>query len=105
MKKTSKGKKATYAICEACGKEMAPGNGCGLTHARIGSEEYERIKVGDDLDFEPGTYDFCHDCNAGPGQYHHYNCDAERCPCCNEQFFGCDCKAFELYCYRKKTLK
>lgn len=82
-----------FAVCSDCGKEMSPGTGCGCSHIMLGGKDYERIKAGDDLDFDPNMEvgDVCHDCNAGLGQYHHSGCDAERCPVCSGQLISCDC--------------
>lgn len=83
-----------YAICSECSKEMSPGTGCDCSHIFLNGKTYERIKTGDELDFDPNMTadDVCHDCNAGPGQYHHNGCDAERCPACNGQLISCDCE-------------
>jgi hypothetical protein len=37
---------------------------------------------------------FCHDCNAARGQYHHLGCDMERCPACKGQIISCGCCAY-----------
>ena len=83
-----------YAICSDCGREMTPGTGCGCSQVSLGGKTYERIRAGDDRDFDPDMADgdVCHDCNAGLGQYHHSGCDAERCPCCGGQLLSCDCE-------------
>ena len=83
-----------FAVCSDCGKEMAPGNGCTCSSIMLGGKTYERIKVGDERDFEPNMSagEVCHDCNAGVGQYHHSGCDAERCPACGGQLITCDCE-------------
>lgn len=83
-----------YATCSGCGKEMRPGNGCDCSVITLGGKDYTRIKAGDDRDFDAdmGAGDFCHDCNAGLGQYHHGGCDAERCPSCGGQLISCDCE-------------
>ena len=33
----------------------------------------------------------CHECNIVHGGFHHPGCDAERCPRCGDQLFGCGC--------------
>jgi hypothetical protein len=82
-----------YAACATCRKQMAPKNGCLLPLIIVNGEKYERIKAGDVLDFNPcmGENDVCHDCNVGVNQYHHFGCDAERCPVCSNQLLSCDC--------------
>ena len=87
-----------YAICEDCKKEMKPGNGCLYTHLIIDGKRHKRIKAGDPLDFIPDMSkdETCHDCNVGVGQYHHSNCDAERCPDCHMQLLGCDCNVTHI---------
>jgi hypothetical protein len=79
-----------YAVCEACGREMAPGGGCELSHIECDGTVHERTKVGSPRDLMPGAGN-CGDCNAGPGQYHHCDCDAERCPVCGNQLLSCEC--------------
>lgn len=83
-----------FAVCSTCGREMSPGTGCGCSRIVLHGKTYERIKVGDERDFDPGMKDgdVCHDCNAGMGQYHHFGCDAERCPSCGGQLLSCDCE-------------
>ena len=82
-----------YAICEDCKQEMAPGNGCTASHVRIDGKIYKRIKAGDELDYLPDMEvgEICHDCNVKAGQYHHVECDMERCPACHTQLFCCHC--------------
>ena len=82
-----------YATCQICRHEMAPGQGCEVSVVRCNSKEHERVKAGDELDFDPDMDegDICHDCNAAFGHYHHYGCDAEACPSCHGQLIGCDC--------------
>jgi len=40
----------------------------------------------------------CHDCFVEEGQYHHFDCDVERCPFCGGQLIICRC------CYKKLGL-
>jgi len=88
----------TYAACSECGQEMRPGQGCtSYTIAdKDGCMNY-RIKAGDEIDILPEMADgeFCHDCNATRGQYHHLGCDMERCPICWEQLISCGCFALD----------
>jgi len=82
-----------WPVCKICKKEEFPGEGCGISTVYCNDKKYERIKAGDKLDFMPNMAkdDFCHDCNVRLGQYHHFNCDAERCPACNMQMISCGC--------------
>lgn len=82
------------AICEFCKTEMLDHKGC--TCERLFNYDdmkyYDRIKVGDPNDLlpvKPG--EFCHDCGAPYGAFHHPGCDSERCPRCGEQLFICEC--------------
>ena len=83
----------TYAACKICRQEMRPGQGCDISMVYCNKAHLQRIKAGDEHDFDPSMDegDICHDCNATFGQYHHYNCDAEICPACHGQLIGCDC--------------
>ena len=64
------------AKCEICGREMTTADGCSVS--KVFMEEGER----------------CHDCGALVGHYHHWGCDAERCPACHEQLIGCACDIY-----------
>jgi hypothetical protein len=88
--------KQTYATCKICHEEMVPGGGCKIYEVTINGKVYERFRVGqrpeeDIFDAGMEVNDVCHDCFAGYGKYHHFNCDVERCPACGEQLIGCDC--------------
>ncbi len=39
--------------------------------------------------------DYCPDCGAGLGQFHHWACDLEQCPACEDQLYSCDCGSGE----------
>jgi len=82
-----------WAACTICHKGMSPYTGCIVSSVSCNGREYERIRSGDARDFNPNMEenDVCHDCNVGPGQYHHWGCDAEQCPFCGNQLIGCDC--------------
>lgn len=70
-----------HAVCRDCGQRMDPGRGCTVRSWTLpGLRIYDRIPNGDAV---------CHDCNAGPGQIHHYGCDTERCPACGAQMISC----------------
>lgn len=83
------------AICEVCGGEMTTEDGCLPATILCRGKEYKRIKAGDAHDFWPDMRegDRCHDCGATKGNYHHWGCDAERCPVCGGQLISCDCSA------------
>jgi len=80
------------AVCEVCKREMLTAEGCGVGKIHIDGKVYERIKCGAENDFDPNMEDGerCHDCGATRGHYHHWGCDAERCPACGGQLIGCD---------------
>lgn len=83
------------AKCEICNREMLTSKGCAISEISISGKKYKRIKVGDKFDFNEGVEDpdfKCHDCGATTGHYHHWGCDAERCPKCYEQLIGCECE-------------
>lgn len=84
------------AKCEICGREMTTADGCSVSKVFINGIAYERIKCGDDLDFDPFMEEGerCHDCGALVGHYHHWGCDAERCSACHEQLIGCECDIY-----------
>ena len=62
------------AKCEICGREMTTADGCSVSKVFINGIAYERIKCGDDLDFDPFMEEGerCHDCGALVGHYHHW---------------------------------
>ena len=52
-----------------------------------------RIRYGDEVDDWGADNQPCHDCGVVKGQYHVFAmCDVERCPVCDGQVIGCDCK-------------
>ena len=86
-------RKYRYEICLDCRQPMAPKFGCLYSHIEINGKEYKRIKGGDAAHFVAfGNDDFiCAYCGVGTGQYHHFECAAERCPICNGQLIYCGC--------------
>ena len=81
------------AKCECCGREMLTADGCGIGEIHIDGKVYPRINCGAPNDLMPlpeGAR--CHDCGAKAGFFHHWNCDAERCPACGEQLLSCYCE-------------
>lgn len=84
---------AGSAKCECCGQRMLKAPGCLVSQISIGGKWYDRIPCGDEMDFDPcmSEGERCHDCGATRGHYHHWNCDAERCPACHGQLLSCDC--------------
>ena len=82
------------AECECCKRRMLRADGCAFGKIHIGGKIYDRIRCGDEKDFIPNMKEDerCHDCGAKKGYFHHWNCDAERCPVCGEQLIFCDCE-------------
>jgi hypothetical protein len=72
-----------YSKCNICGKEMKDKVSCKGGYVIIKGQKIKR-KTNNEQDI-------CHDCGAGRGQFHHENCDMERCPKCGGQLIGCDC--------------
>lgn len=69
--------------CEFCGKELT-GNteGCTVSEVKIGGKTYTRIK------YNKKYGDYCPDCGAPAGSYHHWSCDIELCPACGGQLLA-----------------
>ena len=76
--------------CSSCGQEMQTAESCKDTHVLIGKSWHKRL-TGSDGFSEAGQR--CHDCGilVKVGNYHHFGCDAERCPKCERQLLSCDC--------------
>ena len=81
------------ATCKLCHREMLKADGCTVGAIHIGERMYKRVPVGGSGDFWEGSDESarCGDCNALYGHYHHWGCDAERCPACGRQLISCDC--------------
>ena len=87
-------KDGKMAVCKVCKREMKTADGCGVVKIHIGGKVYDRIKCGDGRDFAPNMKEGerCFDCGAKAGYFHHWGCDAERCPACGGQLGSCDCE-------------
>ena len=85
-------KSEKWGYCEICRENMAPKHGCLISLVSCNGKFYDRIKVGK-KDYCPGidADGSCSECNAGSGQYHHWNCISELCPYCGEPIVDCDC--------------
>lgn len=81
------------AICKYCDRDMTTARGC-LVQADS-EKRALRIPFGAERTFrsktpiQPGER--CHDCGVVCGELHHPGCDAEECPRCGGQRFGCPC--------------
>ena len=62
----------------------------------IDGKFYDPILMGDVGDFDEDCDKdcTCHDCGCKVGEIHNERCDAQRCPCCNDQFISCNCNIF-----------
>ncbi len=76
------------AKCNFCTLDMSDDNvkSCVGNQTIINGKEYMRNTQYHDVN------DRCHDCNIVNGNIHHYGCDMERCPSCDDQFMCCGCK-------------
>ena len=79
-------------VCEQCRQSMDTSDGCQINNLIIAGRRYKRIPFGHTEDLMTiGNECRCRDCNAKEGYYHHWGCDAERCPACGLQLFSCEC--------------
>lgn len=51
-----------------------------------------RVRYGDEKEDWGADRQPCHDCAVLKGEFYRVGCDAERCPVCDGQFFGCECE-------------
>lgn len=58
----------------------------------VSPKKYERIRFASERDSLPGIHQRCPSCGALPGYFHHWDCDAERCPVCREAPLFCICE-------------
>ena len=87
------------AICRICKQEMTTAAGCSASLVTIvesvfsvSPKKYERIRFASERDSLPGIHQRCPSCGALPGYFHHWDCDAERCPVCREAPLFCICE-------------
>jgi len=72
------------ALCSGCGLDMETAPGCRISQVRLeNGKVFARILV----DTTP-----CPDCGAQRGNFHHENCDQEKCPACGGQNISCECE-------------
>lgn len=57
----------------------------------IGGIEYERVRWGQESDYEGYHSSPCPDCGVLRSQYHVICCDMERCAVCDGQVITCEC--------------
>ena len=65
---------------------MTVANSCSKKVLFIGGQGYKRNVKYHDIN------ERCHDCGIINGNIHHFGCDMERCPKCEEQIIGCECE-------------
>ena len=61
------------------------------TTFKIGGEEFQRIRYGNDQNDWEAKRQPCHDCYSPKGDLHVFGCDLELCPRCGGQAIYCDC--------------
>jgi hypothetical protein len=78
-----------YATCNACGREMSEGNGCGADFLETSDgKQVPRIPYGGNGEWADER---CGDCFVTEGQFHHTGCDQAVCPVCGGQEAFCSC--------------
>jgi hypothetical protein len=86
--------------CEDCKQLIGLASACTHPYARI--EGVVRAREGE---YEPGkafacdmsaSGERCYDCGVLAGKVHHFGCEAERCPACNEAIATCGCEVERL---------
>ncbi len=58
----------------------------------INGKEYGRVRYGEEKGYKSADARPCRDCAVIKGQFHVPGCDFERCPVCDGQAMGCDCR-------------
>ena len=67
------------AICEICRKRIELVDGCVESEVELNNQWYKRLK---EPIHEVAPNERCPDCGAESGQYHHWDCEMEKCPQC-----------------------
>ncbi len=70
--------------CQDCGQDERADT-CSATFIKIGASRYGRVPYHSDDQTVRCL------CGVRSGGYHHYGCEAERCPICGDILLGCDC--------------
>lgn len=79
-------------ICNGCGKETNTADGCDIYAVEIDGKFYDRLKFGDDNNYDYADDDGrCPDCGVKIGFYHHIGCGIEVCPRCENLADSCSC--------------
>jgi hypothetical protein len=84
---------AEIGNCSVCRRPIRDGVGCvgpepGPNKVVQGRVVRRAARPKGDI-FELSNY--CPDCGAAIGQFHHLGCDLEACPLCQGQLYFCDC--------------
>jgi hypothetical protein len=81
---------ASMAVCEDCRQEMTQKLGCIKNPVVALDGVFDPIVFGSERRF-PKAIQFCGDCGAPRGGFHHRGCDMEQCPRCRRQLLSCGC--------------
>jgi hypothetical protein len=87
---TNRIRRTTWATCDYCGNEQAPGTPC-LALAQVEGIWYHRVPFSSPSPSR-GLRTTCRDCNVVEGQHHHRGCCVEKCPRCLGQAISCECR-------------